>query len=106
MHVNSIKAFILSSLASFSVAVKQKQNCLGQSFQVCDTLPLNKKCWRGLNLSITNKYKFYFINASINLSAVPALEMLSVGVRFLPAAELNFYSDTMLHYASLCAINQ
>ena len=70
------------------------------------TLPSNKKCWGGSNLSITDKYKFYFTNASINFSAVLALEMLSVEVRFLPAAELNFYSDTMLYYASLTKIKQ
>ena len=69
-------------------------------------MSLNKKCWGGSNLSITDKHKFYFTNASINLGAVPVLEMLSVEVRFLPAAELNFHSDTMLHYASLTYIRQ
>ena len=68
-------------------------------------MSLNKKYWGGSNLSITDKYKFYFINASINLGAVPVLEMC-VEVRFLPDAELNFYSDTMLHYASLIYIRQ
>ena len=59
---------------------------------LCDTLPSYKKCWGGSNLSISDKYKFYFTN----LSDIPTLEMLNVEVRFLPAAELNFYSDTML----------
>ena len=103
-NVSNIEVFILSSFLSFSVAVKWKRNCLSQSLQVCDTLPSNKKCWEGSNLSITDKYKFYFTNVSINLSAVPVLEMLSVEVKYVPAAELNFYSDTMLYYPSLTNI--
>ena len=55
-----------------------------------------KRFGGGSNLSITDKHKFYFTNVSVNLSDVPALEMLSVELRFLPAAELNFYFDTML----------
>ena len=65
-----------------------------------------KRFGGGSNLSITDKHKFYFTNVSVNLSDVPALEMLSVELRFLPAAELNFYSDTMLYYASLTNIRQ
>ena len=49
--------------------------------------------YRGSNLSITDKYNFYFTNASW----VPSLEILSLKLRFLAAAELNFYSDTMLY---------
>ena len=32
--------------------------------------------------------------------------MLSVEVRFLPAAELNIYTDTMLYYVSLTNMRQ
>ena len=48
LHVNNNEVFILSSLYSFLVAVKWNRNCLSQSFQVCDTLPSNKKCWEVL----------------------------------------------------------
>ena len=34
------------------------------------------------------------------------LEILSVEVRFLPAAELNIYTDTILYYVSLPNIRQ
>ena len=67
-------------------------------------MPLNKKSWRGSSLSITAKYKFYFTNASINLSAV--CWDVKCWVEVSSAAKLNLYSDTMLYYVTLTNIRQ
>ena len=59
--------------------------------------------WGSFNLSITAKNKLYFSNASVNLSAVKDDECW---VEVSSAAELNFYSDNILHYVLLTNIKQ